>query len=111
MKKTLILVLKTEVHKLDIDKLQPVPIDLSRLSNVVKNDVLKKIVYDKLVEKVNNFDTRGFVSKTNYEKDELELEKEIPDTSELVRKTNYNNKIIEIKSKIPSIIGLATNTV
>ena len=34
--------LKTEVHKLDIDKLAPVPVDLSKLSGVVKNDVVKK---------------------------------------------------------------------
>ena len=34
--------LKTEVHKLDIDKLVPIPVDLSKLSNVVKNDVVKK---------------------------------------------------------------------
>ena len=34
--------LKTEVDKLDIDKLVPVPIDLSKLSNVVKSDVVKK---------------------------------------------------------------------
>ena len=34
--------LKTEVDKLDIDKLKPVPTDLSKLSNVVKNDVVKK---------------------------------------------------------------------
>ena len=34
--------LKTEVDKLDIDKLVPVPIDLSRLSNVIKNDIVKK---------------------------------------------------------------------
>ena len=40
--------LKTEVDKLDIDKLAPVPTDLSKLSNVVKNDVFKKDVYDKL---------------------------------------------------------------
>ena len=39
--------LKTEVGKLDIDKLVPVPTDLSQLSNVVKNDVIKKDVYDK----------------------------------------------------------------
>ena len=44
--------LKTEVDKLDIDKLVPIPADLSKLSNVVKNDVVKKIVYDKLVAKV-----------------------------------------------------------
>ena len=35
--------LKTEVDKLDIDKLVPIPADLSKLSNVVKNDVLKKM--------------------------------------------------------------------
>ena len=35
--------LKTEVDKLDIDKLVPIPTDLSKLSNVVKNDVIKKM--------------------------------------------------------------------
>ena len=43
--------LKTEVDKLDIDKLKLVPTDLSKLSNVVKNDVVKKTDYDKLVTK------------------------------------------------------------
>ena len=52
--------LKTEVDKLDIDKLVPVPVDLSKLSDVVKNDVVKKTVYDKLVTKVNNIDTKDF---------------------------------------------------
>ena len=37
--------LKTEVDKLDIDKLVPVPVDLSKLSNVVKNEVVKKTVW------------------------------------------------------------------
>ena len=41
--------LKTEVDKLDIDKLVPVPTYLSELTNVVKNDVVKETVYDKLV--------------------------------------------------------------
>ena len=41
--------LKTEVDKLDIDKPVPVPVDLSKLSDVVKNDVVKKIEYIKLV--------------------------------------------------------------
>ena len=50
--------LKTEVDKLYINKLAPVPVDLSKLNDVVKNDVAKKNVYDKLVEKVNNIDTR-----------------------------------------------------
>ena len=55
--------LKTEVDKLDIDKLVPVPVDLSKLSDVVKNDVVKKTVYDKLVAKVNSIDTSGFALK------------------------------------------------
>ena len=56
--KTNLASLKTEVDKLDIDKLVPVPVDLSKLSEVVKNDVVKKDVYDKLVAKLNNIDTR-----------------------------------------------------
>ena len=56
--------LKTEVDKLDIDKLAPVSNDLAKLSNVVKNDVVKKTVYDKLVKKADNIDTTGFVLKT-----------------------------------------------
>ena len=50
--KTTLANLKTEVDKLDIEKLAPVPVDLSRLSDVVKNDVAKKTVYDKLVAKI-----------------------------------------------------------
>ena len=55
--------LKTEVDKFDIDKLAPVLVDLSNLSDVVKN-VFKKTVYDKLVAKVNNIDTSRFVLRT-----------------------------------------------
>ena len=85
--------LKTEVDKLDIDKLTPVPNDLAKLSNVVKNDVVKKTVYDTLVATVNNIDTTGFVLKTTYDTDKSDLEKkisdtdkEISDTSELAKK-------------------------
>ena len=46
--------LKSEVDKLDIDKLVLVPLDLSKLSDLVENDVAKKDVYDKLVTNVNN---------------------------------------------------------
>ena len=41
--KTNLASLKTEVNKLDIDKLKPIPNDLAKLSNVVKNDVVKKL--------------------------------------------------------------------
>ena len=62
--KTNLASLETEVDKLDIDKLAPVPIDLSKLSDVVKNDVSNKAVYDKLAAKVNNIDNNDFVLKT-----------------------------------------------
>ena len=75
--KSILASLKTEVDKLYIDKLVPLPVDLSKLSDVVKN-VVKKTVYDKLVAKVNSVDTSGFVLKTNYDK--------IPDTSGLVKR-------------------------
>ena len=48
---------------------------MSKLSNVVKNDVVKKTVYDKLAAKINNIDTSDFVLKTKYQTDKTELEK------------------------------------
>ena len=59
--------LKTEIDKLDIDKLVPVPVDLSKLSEVVKIDIVKKTAYDKLVAKVSSIHNRGFALKTNYD--------------------------------------------
>ena len=51
------------VDKIDADKLKTVPVDLSKLSNVVKNDVVKQTEYNKLVTKVDNIDTTNFVKK------------------------------------------------
>ena len=85
--KTNLASLKTEVDKLDIDKLAPVPVDLSKLSDVVKNDVVKKAVYDKLAAKVNNIDTSAFVLKTKYQTDRTELEKKIPNVTDFVKET------------------------
>ena len=75
--KTNLASLKTEVDKLDIDKMVSVLVDLSKLSDAVKNDVVKKVVYDKLVAKVNNIDTSTFVLKTKYQTDKTKLEKKI----------------------------------
>ena len=73
--KTNLASLKTEVDKLDIGKLAPVPVDFSKVSDVVKNNVVKKTVYNKLVAKVNNTDTSDFILKTRYNTDKTELEK------------------------------------
>ena len=64
--------LKSEVDKIDAAKLKTVPVDLAKLSNVVKNNVVKKTKYNKLVTNVDNtvtkIDTTNFVKKTKYEK-------------------------------------------
>ena len=60
--------LKSEIDKLDIEKLETAPVDLSKLSGEVRNEVVKKDVYDKLVENVNAIqttDTSNLVKKLN----------------------------------------------
>ena len=56
--------LKTEVDKLYIDKSEPGFVNLSKLIDVAKI-ILLKPVHDKILEKVNNINTSGFVLKTN----------------------------------------------
>ena len=102
---------------MDVSKLITVSVDLSKLSNVVNHEVVKNTGYDKLLTKVNNIDTSGFVLKTKYTADKSDLEKKTSDadkkncdTSGLKKKSDYNVKISEIKSKIPTINGLATSS-
>ena len=76
------------------------------MSDVVKNDVVKKAVHDKLAAKVNNIDTSTFVLKTKYQTDKTELEKKIPDVTDFVKKT----KLTELENKIPDVSSLATQT-
>ena len=77
---------------------------MSKLSDAVKNDVVKKTVYDKLVTKINNIDTSDFLLKTKYNTDKTKFEKKIPDVTNLVKKT----KLTEFENKIPDISNLAT---
>ena len=93
---------KTEVDKLYIDELVPISADLSKLSNVVKNDVVKKTVYDKLVPKVDNIDTSDFVLNTKHNSDKTELEKKIPDISNFATKT----ALTIVENKIPDVSSL-----
>ena len=110
--------LKPKIDQIDVDKLNTVPVDWSKLSNIVNNKVVKKTVYDKLVAEVNNVNASGFVLKTKYYTDKSNLEKKIsewcrqkiPNISVLVKKkADYGNaKITEIESKTSSIFSLAT---
>ena len=98
--------LKTEADKLEIEKFALVTVDLSKLCDVVKNDVVKKAVYDKLAARVNNIDTSDFVLKTKYQTDKEELEKKNPDLPDFVKKT----KLTELENKSPDFSSLATKT-
>ena len=78
--------------------------NVAHIDVVIKNDVVKKTVYDKLIPKVNNIDTSDFVLKTKYIADKTELEKKIPDIIDLVK------KLIELEKKSPDVSSLARKT-
>ena len=81
--------LKSKVDKLDVDKLVPVPVDLSKLSDAVKNGVAKKNVYK---AKIKNVEGKKL------------------DITNLATNTTLNAKINEVKGEIPSITNLVTTT-
>ena len=79
--------MKSKVDKLDVDKLLPAPVDLSKLSDVVKNDVVEKNVYNAKIK---------------------DIEDKIPDITNLAIKVTLNDKINKVKGEILSIANLAT---
>ena len=95
--------LKTEVDKLDIDNLVPVPVDLSKLSDVVKSDVIKKTDYNAKITEIENRipNISNFATKTAL----TNLSNTVPDISTLFKKIDYDTKIAEIESKYVSNTG------
>ena len=93
--------LKTEIDKLDIDKLVPVPVYLSKVSDVVKNEVIKKTVYNTKIAEIEGKipDISNLAIKISL----TSVENKIPDTNSFVKKTDYNTKIADIENKIPDI--------
>ena len=113
--KTKLVALKTEVDKLDIDKLVPLPTDLANLLNEVQQDFTKKTDFNTLKTNVDGIDTIKFVLKTKYDSEVGDLKLKIPDVSEFLQTSTFNSKITEIEGKIttaegtiPDISGLAT---
>ena len=80
--------MKSKVDKLDVVKLLPALVDLSKLSDVVKNDVVKRDVYNAKIEK---------------------MEYRVPVITNLDTKTTLNAKINKVKEEFPNITNLATN--
>ena len=113
--KTNLASLKTEVDKIDTDKLKTVPADLAKLSNVVKNDVVKKTDYNAKVTSIEG----QIASVTKNTTDNLNDIKKLKavDTNNFVLKTKFSpdintldDKIDGVEKKIPDISGLATKT-
>ena len=76
--------MKNKVDKLDVDKLVPAPVDLSKLSGAVKNDVVEKAEYDELVKKINTIETTA--------------------SSNLVKKLKMTEKLVKMKKMLVMII-------
>ena len=104
--KTNLAALKTEVDKIDVDKLKTAPTDLAKLSNVVKNDVVKKTDYNTKVTsieaqiagltkntvgnladitKLKAIDTKSFVTRTKFSADTNALDDKIDDVEKKPR--------------------------
>ena len=81
--------MKSKVDKLEVDKLVSVPVDFSKLSDLVKNDVVKKDVYNVKIKSIKD---------------------KISGITNLATNTTLNSKINEIKGEIPSITNFATTT-
>ena len=113
--------MKNKIDKLDVDKLVPVPVDLRKLSDVVKNDVVKKDAYnakiknieDKIADITNLATNASLNARINEVKNEIPnvtslataailtaVENKIPNVSNSVKITDYNTKISEIENKI-----------
>ena len=75
--------MKCKVDNLDADKLVPAPVCSSKLNDVVKNDLVKKDVYNDKIKNVKD---------------------KIPDITNLVTNTTLNAKIIDLKTKYLALI-------
>ena len=80
--------MKSKADKVDVNKLVHVPVELRKLSDVVKNDVVKTGVCNAKIKDIKD---------------------EIPDITNLATSTTLNTKINEVKDEISSITNLVTN--
>ena len=113
--KTNLAALKSEVNKIDVDKLKTAPVDLAKLTNAVENDLVKKTDYN---TKVTSIETQiaGLTKNTVDNLADITKLKAI-DTNSFVLKTKLasdvttlENKIDAVDKKIPDISGLAIKT-
>ena len=98
--KTNLAALKTEVDKIDVDKLKTVPDDLTKLSNVVKNEVVKKTDFS-----ADNYVTRTkFSTDTNALDDKIDkVDKQITNVSNLATKSSVTILVRDLDDRIDKL--------
>ena len=113
--KTNLAALKTEVHKIDADKLKTTPTDLAKLTNAVEHDVVKKTDYNTKVTSIES-QIAGLTKTTADNLADITKLKAI-DSNSFVTRTKFSadtnaldDKIDGVEKKIPDISGLATKT-
>ena len=113
--KTNLAALKTEVDKIDTDKLKTTPADLAKLTNAIENDVAIKTYY---ITKVTNIEAQiaGLTKNTVDNLADIKKLKAI-NTNSFVTRTKFSadtnsldDKIDGVEKKLPDISGLATET-
>ena len=97
--------MKSKVDKLDVGKLVPVPVDSSKLIDVVKIHVVKRDVYDAKNKNVEDKtpDITNLATNTTLNTKTNEVKVEIPNITNLATNSAFNANINEVKGKIPSI--------
>ena len=113
--KTNLATLKSELDKLDTDKLKTVPADLAKLTNVADNDVIKKTVY---YPKITAIESDILKNKQGKDNNLAEINKlKAIDSTQFVTKTKFttdvnslDDKIDKVDKKIPDVSGLVTKT-
>ena len=93
--------LKTEVDKIDVDKLKTTPTDLAKLSNVVKNDVVKKTDYNAKVTSIEG-EIAGITKNTIDNLADITKIKAV-DTSNFVFKTKLASDVTTLDNKIDTV--------
>ena len=104
--------LKSKVDKLDEDNLVPVTVDLSKPSELLKNDVVKKDVYNAKIKNIEDkiTDITNLATNTSLTSEIKEVKNKIPSITNLAATAVLNAKINEVKNKIPNISNLLTTT-
>ena len=104
--------LKSKVNKLDVDKLVAVSVDLSKLNDLVKNDVVKKDAYNAKIKDIKDkiADITELATTTTLNAKINEAKNEIPSITNLAATAAFNAKINEVQNEIPNITNLATTT-